>query len=105
MAWVRRVLEIRSAYKHIIVNELPHSFIVLHDPNEQVLAFARVSVSPKKRIAIVTNMNFSGPSPTEVTLDGSPDRLVDLLTSEKYSVTEGRLRTTLQPGQCIVFEY
>lgn len=105
VAWVKKVLEVRNTYKKIIVNERPDSFVMLCDPNEQVLAFARVSTSPKKRIAVVTNMNYHAPAATAVALDGSPKRVVDLLSSRKFPVTEGHLRTTLQPGQCLVFEY
>ena len=105
VAWIRKLMEIRRKYKKTIVNDRPDSFVMLCDPNEHVLAFARVSSSPKKRIAVVTNMDYHASADTSVSLDGSPNRVVDLLSLKKFSITEGHLKTTLQPGQCLVFEY
>ncbi len=104
-SWVKKVLEARNRYKEIVVDEKPQSFVMLHDHNEHILAFARVSDNPEKRIAVVTNTNYHSSEQASVKLDTSEKRVQDLLSSNKYSVNEGHLQATLLPGQCLLFEF
>jgi hypothetical protein len=77
----------------------------LHDHNEHVLAFARVSDSPKKRIAVVANTNYTSSENTTIKLDTSKKQLQDLLSKKKLSVKDGHLHVALHAGECLVFEY
>ncbi len=104
-AWVAKVLAIRKKYEHFIVDDNPQSFTMLHDHNEHILAFARVAEKPAQRVAVVTNTNYHGSEHATLKLDTSKKSVSDLLCSGKYGVHDGHVRVTLQPGQCLVFEY
>jgi glycosidase len=103
--WVKKVMEVRKKYRTIIANDKPHSFIMLHDHNEHILAFARVSQNPRKRVAVVTNTNYHSNEPAAVKLETSEKYVQDLLSSKKFPVKDNLLHATLQAGQCLVFEY
>ncbi|HXG00672.1 MAG TPA: hypothetical protein VNL69_07790, partial [Bacteroidota bacterium] len=103
--WIRKILSIRKKYERLIVDNNPMSFVMLHDENEHVLAFARVSDQPRKRVAIVTNMNYHAPEMTHVRLDSSRASIHDLLSDREVELKDSYLHTKLQPGQCLVFEY
>lgn len=103
--WVMKVMDLRGKYKQIVVDDNPQSFVMLHDHNEHVLAFARISGMPKKRIAVVTNTNYHSNEQVAVKLDTSKKQIRDLLSSKKFSLKDAHLHATLHPGQCLVFEY
>lgn len=103
--WIRKILSIRKKYERLVVDSNPMSFVMLHDENEHVLAFARVSDQPRKRVAVVTNMNYHAPEMTHVRLDSSRASIHDLLSDREFELKDGYLHTKLQPGQCLVFEY
>ena len=104
-AWVSRVSRIRAKYKSLIVNQDPGSFALLHDPNENVLAFARSGVAPKKRLAVVSSTTFGGKEQASVKLDTSRREVKDLLGGKTYRLNGGQLSVLLDPGQCLVFEF
>ena len=104
-ALVETVLKVRAKYQHIVVDGSPLSCALLHDNNEHILAFARVSAKPQKRVAVVTNTNYYSSEKAAVRLDTTKKQVKDLLSAKKFTVSNGHLDTTLQPGQCLVFEY
>lgn len=103
--WVGQVLAIREKYQALIVDDSPQSFGMLHDANERILAFTRVSPDGKKRLAIITNMNYHGKEHADVKLDSTKHHVEDLLSSRHCALHEHHLRVHLAPGQCIVCEY
>lgn len=109
--WVKKVLTLRSKYHKLVVDDNPLSFVMLHAEgeaggyHEHILAFARQSDQPRKRVAIISNTNFFGPETAVVRLDSSKERVTDLLGEKEYELKDCHLRAKLQPGQCLVFEY
>ena len=103
--WIAMVSKIRQRYKGLVTDPRPETFVLLHDGNEHILAFARVSESPRKRIAVVSNMNFKHEEQAFVRIDTVRDSLSDLLSGKKLPVKGGHVQTRLQPGQCLVFEF
>jgi hypothetical protein len=102
--WIRRVSAIRRQYRELILNQNPHSFVMLHENNERVVAFARVSDSARRRLAAVGNANFFDKEHVCVDLRTKMRDVTDLVTGKEYTIHEGNLRITLDPGQWVVFE-
>lgn len=101
--WVQKVLALRNKYAEVIVNQDPRSCIELHDHNHHIVAFARVSKA--FRLAVVTNSNYHASEPVNIRLDTSKKRIIDLLSTKKFSLKQGHLHATVRAGECIVFEY
>jgi len=104
-SWVAGVSAIRRRYARLIINTDPQTFMMLHDHNDHILAFARLSDSLKKRVAIIGNTDYHSRTTTAVRIDTSKKQLIDLLSREKFAVQDNHIHATLQPGQCLVFEY
>ncbi len=104
-SWVKTVLAVRSKFKDAVVDPNPQSFVVLHDHNEHVLAFARVSEKPRTRVAVVTNTEFHAQQSTTLKLDTTKREVMDLLEGKKHKIKDAHLHIVLEPGQCLVFEY
>lgn len=102
--WVKKVLAIRYKYHRCIVDPNPMTFVMLNDPNEQILAFARLDDQRRKRIAIVTNTNYHAAEQAHVRLDVGRSKVIDLLSGKDYTLRDGHLQTKLHAGQCLVFE-
>ncbi|MBX2993087.1 MAG: alpha-amylase [Bacteroidetes bacterium] len=103
--WVSKVLDIRKSYKQLITDDSPQSFMMLHDHNDHILAFARISEKPDVHVAVLANTNYHAPEHANVKINTSKKEVTDLLGSGKYSLKDSHLHTILQPGQCLVFEY
>ena len=103
--FVAQVAEIRERYSHLATDQSPQSFHLLQDPNEHVLAFARISSSPRIRLAVVTNMNFRGHERTALRLETHMKKIKDLLSDKTFEVNADTLSIQLKAGQCIIFEY
>ncbi|MFN0157720.1 MAG: alpha-glucosidase C-terminal domain-containing protein [Bacteroidota bacterium] len=101
--WITRVAKVRRKHKELVTNPDPRTFIVLHDPNPHILAFARTG--GKKRIAIVTNTDYHGAHTTSVHVDTKRKQLVDLLGGKKPKVKNHHLVASLAPGQAMIFEF
>ncbi len=104
-AWIAKLSDIRGKYHDIIVNAEPQSFIMLHENNDRIIAFARVNESGKRRIAVVANSNFTANETVAVKIDSSKGHVVDLLTKKKLELKDSHVNVTLMPGQCLVFMY
>jgi starch synthase (maltosyl-transferring) len=102
---VAKVLAVRAKYAVIIVDPSPQSFVLLHDHNDRVLAFARVADNPPKRIAVVGNTNFSSIEQTTLRVDTTADHVSDLIGDAQLAVKDSHIHLALEPGQCVVFEY
>ena len=102
---LKSVLEVRHKFKEIVVDEQQQSVALLHDHNHHILAFARVSSDQKKRVAIVTNMDFRAAQDVAVKIDTARNEVVDLLSKKKFTIKDGHVHASLQPGQGLVFEY
>lgn len=105
VAWVQKVLTVRSEYAALIADSDKETFKALHDSNHHILAFARVSADGKKRVAVVGNSNYVSSEPTNVRLDTSSRHVNDLLSGKKIPVHDCRLQISLHAGECLVFEY
>jgi starch synthase (maltosyl-transferring) len=103
--WVTKVLRIRAKYASLIVDSTPASFRMLHDPNGRVLAFARTSEKPARRVAIVGNTNFETNEMSGTMIDTKKKSVLDLLSGKRHPVKDGKVSIPLHPGQCAVFEY
>lgn len=103
--WVAKVLALREKYKHLIVDPRVQSFIDLGHGPDHLLAFARVSESEKKKIAILGSANFLAQEFGSLRLETSRDHVVDLLTRERIPLNDHQLNYAFQPGQCLIFEY
>ncbi|MBM2845462.1 MAG: alpha amylase catalytic region, partial [Bacteroidetes bacterium] len=104
-SWVARVSAIRRRYARLINDTDPQTFIMLHDHNDHILAFARLSDSMKKRVAVIGNTDYHSSAAAAVRIDTTKKQVVDLLSGKKFAVQANHLHATLQPGQCLVFEY
>lgn len=104
-AWVRKVSALRTAYRGLITDSAPGRFRLLHDPNERILAFARVPEGAGPCLAVVTNMNWEGKEAAATRLETSKKAVRDLLTGRSLAVQGGWLRSELPPGGSIVFEF
>ena len=80
-------------------------FQVLAADKEPVLAFARLSEKPKRRLAVITNSDFSSAIDSVVDLGASARPSDDLLSGKKLKCVDGRIHVQLAPGECIVCEY
>ncbi len=103
--WAAKVAKVRAKYKEMIVNADKQSVSMLSDHNGHILAFARIAERPGKKLGIVSNANFTAKEIANVKLDTTRKSIVDLLTGKKYKVSDMHLKTTLEPGQCLVFEF
>jgi glycosidase len=103
--WVRKVLAIRFRYRDLVVDPHPSSFRLLEDAHPSVLAFARLGHTGRKRLAVVSSMNFSGKESVTISLDTARRHCVDALSGHPLAIRDGALHMTLHPGQCVVFEY
>ena len=104
-SWIARVSAVRRKFQELITDSEPRSFVLLHDHTERILAFARVSDSSKKRVAIVGNTDYTANTSAAIRLDTPKKQIVDLLSGKKFTVKDSHLQASLQPGQCLVFEY
>jgi glycosidase len=100
---INRVCTIRKRFAGLITNPDPSSFLVLHDDNHSILAFARRG-KDGTRIAIVTNANFVETERTSTQVASRKKTVVDLLTRKRLPLQDGVLPVKLKPGQCVVFE-
>jgi glycosidase len=102
---VTKVLSIRQKYDMAVLDFRPSSFRMLDGGNEHILAFSRAHHSPKKRLAVVGNCNYSSGEIASVKVDTTKKSVVDLLSGKKFAVKDDHFTTTLAPGQCLVFEF
>ncbi len=102
---IAKVLQLRAKYHDMIVNDAPGHFHVLETDQEKILAFARSSTRPAKRIAIVGNPGSEPDVRCAVVLETRKKQVKDLLSGRKFTVKDGRLAAELKAGECIVFEY
>jgi glycosidase len=103
--WVAKVSALRKKYADLITDADPQTFVVLPDAHDHILAFARVSGDQKKRVAIVGNTDYTSSTHVTLRLDTARTQVLDLLSEKKISIRDNHLHATLQPGQCLVFEY
>ena len=96
---------IRARYKSLIVDTSPQSFVMLHESNEHILAFARVSNPTGRRLAVVSNTNRTSEEQSLVRIDTRKKAVTDLLGGKRVTVHNGQINVRLQPGQCLVFEF
>ena len=104
-AWISSIAKIRKRYRGIIADVSPNSFMTMQEANHNVLAFARMGQEPKKRIAIVSNMNFQDSIEATVGLETTRQSVLDLIKKKRIAVRNHSVRVTLKPGQCLVFEF
>jgi starch synthase (maltosyl-transferring) len=103
--WVRSVLAVRRRFADVIVDPQPETFRILEDSHPSILAFARVGKDGKRRIGVVSNMDFGSPHSVTLHLDTARRHLVDLLTGHQEAVKESAVHFHLQPGHCFLFEF
>ena len=103
--WVKKVLTLRARYLDCVVDPRPEAFRMLEDSHPSILAFARISRGGKKRVGVVTNMNFAASESVVIGLDTARRSCVDALAGHPMPVRDGALHITLRPGQCVLFEF
>lgn len=103
--WIVRVSEIRSKYGEMIVNQSPRTFHMMETDNEHVLAFARVSEDSRTRLAVVGSMNYAGIERVTLHVPTGHTRVKDLIGGGELAVHHGTISTSLEPGQCLMFEF
>jgi glycosidase len=103
--WAKLVLSVRRRYHDLVVDHHPLSFVMLEDPNPSILAFARVAANGRKKLAVVTNMNWTVAQTVSLPLDTARKSVTDLLEGGKHDVEGGRITLRLRPGEGLVFEY
>ncbi len=103
--FVARVLEVRSQFTDLITDSSPRTFFTLHVDNHFIIAFARLSEKVRGRVAVISNGNFGARENVSVRIETPRDQVLDLLTQQSLPIKDHRLHCTLDPGQCLVFEY
>jgi hypothetical protein len=101
---VRTLGAIRKDFARLIADPDPETFRVLPDENHAILAFLRTD-GGRQRVAVVTNTNFTESQRTLTQIDSRRKTVTDLLSGRQMKLAGGVLKTTLKPGQCLVFEY
>jgi len=103
-SFLRKVFSIRAKYHTLVVDPTPSSFHILESDHEQILAFARGPVRGAKRIAVVGNPAGAARVHFTLRIESKKNHVVNLLDGRKMFVKDGKISTTLGPGECIVFE-
>jgi starch synthase (maltosyl-transferring) len=103
--WVAGVIALRKRYAELVADPSSGSFRMLEEGNGNILAFARVGPSERKRVAVIGNMNFAGTETTATALPTEQKSLRDLLGKRRLHLDNGVLRIPLGPGECVVAEY
>jgi hypothetical protein len=103
--WLATVSAIRERFADIITNPETWSFVMLPENNDHFIAFGRTDEDRKRRIAVVTNSDFSNRQTGTIRLDTEKATVVDLFEGSKIQVSDHHITVTLAPGQCLVFEY
>jgi predicted metalloenzyme YecM len=78
---------------------------MLPENNEHIIAFGRVAATSKKRVAVIGNTNYTSSETVTVKVDTSKKLVTEMLSKARLAVKENQITITLQPGQCLVFEY
>jgi hypothetical protein len=103
--FIAKVLEVRERYKEFVTDPNPRTFFNLHIENPSIIAFVRLSATTSRRIAVIGNANYDEKETAVVRVETAHDQLLDLLTEQSLPVKDHHLQCTLDPGQCLVFEY
>lgn len=103
--FVEKVTRVRARFESLIVDPSPQSFVMLHESNEHILAFARVSSPTGQRLAVVSNSNWASMEQSSLRIGTKRRSVTDLLSRKKIKVQDGQIDVRLQPGQCLVFEF
>jgi hypothetical protein len=78
---------------------------MLDEGNGNILSFARVGSGERRRVAVISNMNFGGTETTSTKLPTDHKVLTDLLGKRRLALDNGMLRVRLAPGECVIVEY
>ena len=103
--WITRIAELRKRYAEHIVDAAPASIVPLECSNAHFLAFARIRRENSVRIAVISNMNFINAENGSVRITQAASSVKDLISGESFTLNHDDVTVTLEPGQCIVFEY
>ncbi len=101
---IRSVLAIREKYSSIITDADPQTFRLLEDPNEHILAFARISQTDRTGLAVIANASFSSTESARLRLDTTHQQVEERLSGKKFTITDGQFHAALSPGQCLIVE-
>ena len=103
--YVAKVVAIRERFHALVVNLHHETFHVFDQPNDAILAYARVSPQGGTRVAVVANTNCLEQESVQVHLGTSTTTVSDLLSGRALNVLGGMLQVTLDPGESVVVEY
>jgi hypothetical protein len=103
-SFVKKVIALRAQYEHLVADPSPASFRTLEADNAHILAFARVSHHPAKRVVVVGNTDFAAEASFTLAIESQEKQIVDLITGTKWKLQDGKLCAKLAPGGCLVFE-
>ncbi len=106
VAYMRRVLALRTQYRDTLAAPAPQSFVRLDTGHGEVFAFLRRGAG--KTLLITLNRDLENAHDCRVDLNGhtgQTDRLLtDLLTDARVNLAQGRLQERLQPAQIRILE-
>jgi glycosidase len=103
--WVATISALRRKYADLIPNSDPGTFRMLSDHNDHVLAFARMDIEQKTKVAVIANANFTTEESVSIRIESPAPHILDLLSRKKIEVKDQHIHVTLAPGQCLLFEY
>ena len=103
--FIAKVLSIRERYRDLVTDMNPRTFFNLHAENHCIVAFARISHSLNKRVAVIGNANYDGKETAVIRIETSKEHVVDLLSDQNIPIKNHHIHCALEPGQCVVFEY
>jgi starch synthase (maltosyl-transferring) len=103
--FVSNVLRARETFADLVTDPTPKTFKVLEISNHNVLGFARLSGTTRRRLAVVGSVNYTSPETATLRLETEKKELVDVVSGENIPVKDGAVHLHCGPGQCFVFEF
>lgn len=121
VGWIRRTLDIRTRYRHLITDPSPDTLTVLvekerdeQEPKDRkekkdrglphIVAFMRSREGCGQRLAFVGNRHAEDRLEVSLYLPTECATITDLLTGCSFRLNKGLLSVDLEPGECLICE-
>jgi glycosidase len=100
--WIRRTLAIRADYADLITDPDPATFDLLSTDNPHVWAIVRRR--DDQAIGIVFNLDWENEQSSGIQLHTARAHIIDLLSGERYTLSDDCLQAALAPSHCMIVE-
>jgi len=101
--WIRRVLDARAQSAELITDPTPATFRLVGSDNAHVWAVIRRN--HERAIAILFNLSWDTTQAFSIRWPTECVELADLLDGRTFSLTDGRLKGTFGPAECVVVSW